>query len=63
MSRTAQEAKQWVRNQDKTMTQWARENSYSLHEVQRVLSGESKCLYGRGREIAKKLGMQVPDAA
>jgi gp16 family phage-associated protein len=62
MSRSAEEAKQWIRSQDKTMSQWARENGYLLHEVRRVLSGESKCLYGRGREIAKKLGMQVPDS-
>jgi gp16 family phage-associated protein len=62
MSRTPQEAKDWLKHELRTpISWWARQNGYTYYAVNRVLNGESKCLYGEGREIAKKLGMKVPD--
>lgn len=58
--RTRQQAREWLREQNLTISEWARQNGYTTLEVSRVLSGESKCLYGRGREVAIKLNIEVP---
>lgn len=57
--RTREEAKQWLKDQNKTAAQWARENGFNSVDVSRVLNGQSKCLYGQGREIAVKLNIQL----
>jgi putative phage-related DNA-binding protein len=57
--RTRAEAKQWFRDQNLTVSDWARANGYNSVEVYRVLNGQSKCLYGRGKEIARKLNIEL----
>lgn len=57
--RTREEAKRWLSEQNITVAQWARDNGYTNIEVYRVLNGQSKCLYGRGKEIARKLDIQL----
>lgn len=57
--RTREEAKQWLKDQNITQAQWGRENGYTSAEVGRVLNGKSKCSYGREREIAIKLNIQL----
>lgn len=42
----------------KTFTGWARDNGYRIHAVYLVLNGQSKCLHGKGHEIAVKLGLK-----
>lgn len=57
--RNREEAKRWLSEQNITVAQWARDNGYTNIEVYRVLNGQSKCLYGRGKEIARKLNIQL----
>lgn len=57
--RTFAEAKQWLKDQNKTAAQWARENGYNSTDVTRVLNGKSKCQWGQAREIAIKLNIQL----
>lgn len=59
--RTPQEAKQWLRDQNITQAQWARENGFTLQYVNYVLSGRAKCRYGMLRDIAIKLNIQLDD--
>ena len=57
--RTRAEAKQWFRDQNLTVSDWARANGCTSTEVYRVLNGQSKCLYGRVKEIARKLNIEL----
>lgn len=51
--------KQRLYQQGLTVKQWAEDNDYKPNQVYRVLSGESKALYGIGHEIAIKLGLKT----
>lgn len=57
--RTFAEAKQWLKDQNITAAQWARENGHNSTDVTRVLNGKSKCQWGQAREIAIKLNIQL----
>ncbi len=57
--RTRQEAKRWLSDQNLTVAEWARQNGYTSTEVYRVVNGHAKCLYGRGKEIAIKLNINL----
>lgn len=57
--RTASEAKKWLKEQNITIAQWARENGHNSVDVTRVLNGKSKCRYGQAREIAMKLNINL----
>lgn len=57
--RTREEVKVWLEELNITQTEWGRRNSYSSNEISRVLSGKSKLNYGREREIALKLNIQI----
>lgn len=59
--RTREEIRKWFKDQNITQAQWARENGYTGQEVNTVLTGRAKCQYGRTREIAIKLNMQLDD--
>lgn len=59
--KTLLEVKKWLKENNITQAQWARNNGYNSVEVNRVLSGKSKCTYGRAREIAIKLNIQLDD--
>lgn len=60
-TRTPQEAKKWLRQQNITISEWARQNGFAYMEVFRVLNGQSKMSYGKGREVALKLNIAVPE--
>ncbi|MFC2533656.1 MAG: DNA-binding protein, partial [Neisseria elongata] len=57
--RTFSEAKLWLKEQNITVAQWARENGHNSVDVSRVLNGKSKCRYGQAREIALKLNIDL----
>lgn len=57
--RTREEVKAWFKELNITQTEWGRRNGYSSNEISRVLSGKSKLNYGREREIALKLNIQI----
>jgi len=42
-----------------TISQWARDNGYTPRQVSLVLNGQIKGRYGKGHEIAKKLGLKL----
>lgn len=44
-----------------TVSGWARDRGYTPREVSLVLNGQVKGRYGKGHEIAVKLGLK-PDA-
>ena len=58
--KTAEQVKAHLHAQGLTVKQWAEDNNYPLPEVYKIMSGERKGLYGRGHEIAVKLGLKVP---
>ncbi|AXW88908.1 DNA-binding protein [Lonsdalea britannica] len=43
-----------------TFNRWAEENGYRPSDVYRVLNGLTKAKYGKGHEIAVKLGLKAP---
>lgn len=55
---TSQQVKARLRQQGKTITQWAAEHGYARESVYRVLNGVDKAHYGRAHEIAVKLGLK-----
>ena len=59
--RTLEEVRKWLKDQNITQAKWARENGYTGQEVNSVLTGRAKCQYGRTREIAIKLNLQLDD--
>jgi gp16 family phage-associated protein len=62
-TKTPDQVKRELQLRGKTITQWAAENGYPRHEVYRVLGGQIKAHYGRGHEIAVKLGLKQAEAA
>ena len=55
---TPEQLKAKFHREGKTFTGWARDNGYRIHAVYLVLNGQSKCLHGKGHEIAVKLGLK-----
>jgi gp16 family phage-associated protein len=41
-----------------TISQWARDHGYKPRDVSLVLNGQIKGRFGKGHEIAKKLGLK-----
>lgn len=60
---TPAQIKTRLRQQGKTITQWATENGYARDSVYRVLNGVDKAHYGRAHEIAVKLGLKSEQLA
>ncbi|EOX6774863.1 DNA-binding protein [Salmonella enterica subsp. enterica serovar Manhattan] len=60
---TAEQVKNLLRQQGKTITEWANENGYTRNDVYRVLNGQVKARYGKGHEIAVKLGLKSSNIA
>ena len=58
MALTKEQLKEKFKQDGKTFTSWAKENGYSVQEVTRVINGFSKAQYGKGHEIAVKLGLK-----
>ena len=48
-----------VPRQGETITAWAKKHGYSPHYVYFVLNGQSKARWGKGHEIAVKLGLKT----
>ncbi|HEZ3994226.1 TPA: DNA-binding protein [Neisseria meningitidis] len=59
--KTVNEVKEWLKDNNLTVAQWARENGHNSVDVTRVLTGKSKCRYGQGRAIAIKLGLRIDE--
>lgn len=45
-----------------TLKKWAADNGYDLQTVYKVVGGTRKAIYGRGHEIAVRLGIKVGTA-
>lgn len=57
--RIREEVKAWLKEINVTQAEWGRRNGYTSNEISRVLNGKSKCNYGREREIAIKLHINL----
>lgn len=55
---TPEQVKQKFRQRGETFSQWARDNGYQVNRVLRILNGFDKAYYGKGHEIAVKLGLK-----
>lgn len=56
--RTADEARQWLRNNGVSASQFARDHGLSLDAVKEVLNGRSKANFGKAHDAAVALGMK-----
>lgn len=59
--RSLEEAKAWVSAKYETQTNFAKAQGFSYMGVQRVLKGQSRCLYGEGLAIAKALNLDLDE--
>lgn len=57
----ANDVKHRLRQQNTSLTEWAKNNGYTLRQVSDVVRGVNKCNFGTGREIAEKLGLINPE--
>lgn len=55
---TPEQVKANFEREGKTLAQWARENGYKPRDVYLVTGGLNKAKYGKGHEIAVKLGLK-----
>ena len=55
---TPEQIKARFRAKGETITAWAKKHGYSPHYVYFVLNGQSKARWGKGHEIAVKLGLK-----
>jgi gp16 family phage-associated protein len=53
-----QQVKQRLWRQGSTLKEWAEKNGYSARLVSDVVRGVNRGTYGKGHEIAVKLGMR-----
>jgi gp16 family phage-associated protein len=60
---TPEQVKQRLRNEGKTIKQFAQDNGFNYVEVLRVMNGTIKGVRGRGHQIAVTLGLKVPGTA
>lgn len=58
MALTIEKLKENFSKDGKTLAQWARENGYQPRQVYLVIGGQNKARYGKGFEIARKLGLK-----
>ena len=58
MALTVDKLKENFEREGKTLAQWARENGYQPRDVWLVVGGQRKGRYGKGHEIAVKLGLK-----
>lgn len=56
--RTAEEARDELKRQGVSISQWATANGFSTNLVFEVLGGRKKCLRGQAHNIAVKLGLK-----
>jgi gp16 family phage-associated protein len=53
-----QQVKRKLWSQGSTLARWAQENGYTARLVSDVVRGVNRATYGKGYEIAVKLGMK-----
>ncbi|WP_314342025.1 DNA-binding protein [Simonsiella muelleri] len=58
MALTIEKLKEKFASEGKTLAQWARDNGYKPRDVYLVIGGQNKAKYGKGFEIAQKLGLK-----
>ncbi|MFU8618099.1 DNA-binding protein [Neisseria sp. LACPHL-SPEC-2024-00856] len=58
MAITIEKLKENFEKDGKTLAACARENGYKPREVYLVVGGQNKAKYGKGFEIARKLGLK-----
>jgi gp16 family phage-associated protein len=58
MSISIEKLKENFAKEGKTLAQWARENGYAPRDVYLIVGGQRKGNYGKGFEIARKLGLK-----
>ena len=58
MSISIEKLKENFAKEGKTLAQWARENGYTPRDVYLIVGGQRKGNYGKGFEIARKLGLK-----
>ena len=56
---SSEEVKEQLREQGKTLKQFAIEHGFEPNDVYRVIGGSRKALYGKGHTIAVALGMKL----
>lgn len=61
MSKSVEQIKEELKRKHGSVKAWAIENGYDPIDVSRVMRGINKGRFGRGREIALKLGMIEPE--
>ncbi|MBU9260527.1 DNA-binding protein [Burkholderia multivorans] len=57
---TGEAVKRKLREQGKTIKEWAEEHGYDYVLVSRVIRGVQKANYGKGHDVAVALGMKKP---
>lgn len=60
---TAEQIKSLFHQRRITFTRRAEQNDHSRKNVYRVLNGQSKATFGKGHEIAIKLGIKTNETA
>ena len=58
MSISIEKLKENFAKEGKTLAQWAAENGYAPRDVYLIVGGQRKGNYGKGFEIARKLGLK-----
>lgn len=56
--KTAEQVKTELRAKGMTLAQWAQQNGYDRDTVYKVIGGTRKGWFGKGHEIAVKLGLK-----
>lgn len=59
---TAEQLKKKFESEGKTFADWARQNSYDVTSVYRVINGFTKAKRGKSHDIAVKLGLKADPA-
>lgn len=57
--KTSEQIKEEFLKNGLTISEWARQHDYKPRDVSLVLNGQIKARYGRGHEIAVKLGLKA----
>lgn len=60
---TPEQAKKNLQREGMTVTAWASKNNFNRNLVYQVLSGRCKANFGKGHEIAVKLGIKNNNAS
>jgi gp16 family phage-associated protein len=62
LSTSGQKAKQKLHSQGSSLREWAEKNGYPYRLVSDVVRGVNRGTYGKGHDVARKLGMTKESA-